>query len=120
MAENDNLTVTPNGKELTIRYVHRDTAYEIKTDKEGNIDLDKGVSSAIVCDASGASFVLKKDLLKADGDASKMSSLDWSKVKLAPDKADAAKKYSTTKGGGKLTATYAKDVLQITGTMALQ
>ena len=45
-AVNDAFTVTENGKQLTIRFVHRGTAYQIITVSNGKIDMATSFSTA--------------------------------------------------------------------------
>jgi hypothetical protein len=83
----DDLTVTPNNKEVTIRYIHRDSAYEIKTDANGKLDVSKGckVAQGIATTEDQHTFTLKPEFVKAGGNAAKMADFDWSKASLTPD-----------------------------------
>lgn len=114
-ATGDTLNVKAEGKKLTIRYIHRGTAYEIVTDAKGVFDITKDckISSALA-DNKGGKFIFRSEYLKAGGDATKASDVDWSKVTLNPDTADANATYKYT---GKLTATYTKGVLTVKGTL---
>lgn len=87
----DALTVAEDGKALTVRFVHRGVAYEMKTDKNGNFDVLTGAKLAKgLADNVGGEFVLKAEFTKAGADPKQMSSLDWSKVTLVPDVKDPA------------------------------
>lgn len=89
----DALMVAEDGKMLTVRYVHRGVAYEMKTDKNGNFDVLTGARLAKgLADNVGGEFVLKAEFVKAGGDPKKMSDLDWTKVTLVPDVRDPAAK----------------------------
>jgi hypothetical protein len=87
----DALTVAEDGKALTVHFVHRGVAYELKTDKNGDFNVLTGAKFAKgLADNVGGEFVLKAEFTKAGGDPKKMSSLDWSKVTLVPDAKDPA------------------------------
>lgn len=112
--ENDDFTVTANGKALTIRFVHRDIAYEITTDSTGKLNVETGFKKATVADNNKNVFTVKPEFLKAGADNSVMSSVDWSKVNLTADtkSADAKRYYK-----GILQCDYTNDILTITGTL---
>jgi hypothetical protein len=111
-ATDDDLKVTTSGKDITIRYVHRGTAYELVA-PGGKLDVAKDCKiGRSLADNVGGAFVLKDEYLKAGGDPNKMSDLDWSKVTLDPEVADSAKKWT-----GVLTVAYKGGVLTIKGTL---
>ncbi len=111
----DALTVQANGKALTVRYVHRGTAYELTTDKNGKFDVLTGAKSAkSLADNVGGDFVLKPEFVKAGADPKKMSSLDWSKITLVPDAKDPA---ATRWYEGSLAFGYKAGVLTVKGTL---
>ncbi len=114
-AQDDDLTVTTNGKEVTIRYIHRGTAYQLKTDSKGNLNVLTGCSIAKnVASNVGGEFVLNPEYVKAGGDPKKMSSLDWSKVTLVPDTYESgASRWYT----GNLAVKYNKGILTVKGTL---
>ena len=119
--QNDNVEVITNAdKSLTIRYFHRGTAYYIKTDAKGIIDVEKDCKmlSGAGDNVAGA-FLVKADYLKAGGDNKVWSAADWIKIepKLVADVADSP----TVKYAGKLTAKLdAAGVLTIKGTLTLK
>ncbi|AEE17310.1 hypothetical protein [Treponema brennaborense] len=114
-AEYDAFTVIENGKQLTIRFVHRGTAYQIVTDAKGKIDMGSSFSMAGgLADNVAGKFIIKADYLKDGGDAANMADLDWSKVTLAADTAAADASRSFT---GTLTAAYKKGILTVKGSL---
>ncbi len=111
----DDLKVTENGKQLTVRYVHRGVAYELITDKKGKFDVLTGAKMAKgLADNVGGEFVLKPEFVKAGTDGKKMSDLDWSKITLVSDAKDPA---AVRWYEGKLDFSYAKGVLAMKGTL---
>lgn len=111
----DALTVAEDGKALTVRFVHRGVAYEMKTDKNGNFDVLTGAKLAKgLADNVGGEFVLKAEFTKAGGDPKKMSSLDWTKVTLVPDVRDPA---ATRWYEGTLKLELKKGILTAKGTL---
>jgi len=116
IAKGDNLTVEANGSVLTIKFVHRGTAYVITTDEKGNIDMDSSFQTQSgLADNIGGKFVLKDDFVKEGGDKNDMASLDWSKVtSLSADTADEDASYKYV---GKLKALYKDGVLSIKGNL---
>lgn len=111
----DNVNVTQEGKMLTVRYVHRGTAYELTTDKKGSFDLLTGAKMASgLADNVGGKFVLKAEFVKDGTDGTKMADLDWSKITLVPDTkaADASRYYE-----GKLSFTYKGGMLKVKGNL---
>lgn len=113
--ESDAFSVTANGKALTINFIHRDVAYEIKTDSTGKLNIETGLKKAVRIAANNNNvFTVRPEFLKAGGDPSSMASLDWSKAKLVADTKDAtASRYYT----GLLQCDYTNGVLTITGTL---
>jgi hypothetical protein len=119
----DNLTVTANGKALVIRYVHRDTAYEIKTDAEGNIDpltscfAVRGIAKPNADDPEAATaFAIQPEWTTSGQVSENGADFDWAKGEpaLKPDKySDNATRHYE----GKLAATFTNNVLAIKGTL---
>lgn len=115
VAKGDNMTVTAEGKKVTITFIHRGTAYKITSDEKGNIDMATSFQKAAgLADNVGGKFVLKDEFLKEGGDNTNMASLDWSKVTLAADTADADAGYTYT---GSLKAEYKDGVLTLNGSL---
>ena len=111
----DDLTVTSEGKAVTIRFVHRGTAYLIKTDAKGNLDLATGFQMAEgLCDNVGGKFIVKDDYLVAGGDNTSMKSVDWSKVTFVPDVADENADYTYN---GTLAVAYKNGTVTMKGTL---
>ncbi len=111
----DDLKVEQNGKQLTVRFVHRGVAYELVTDSKGKFDVLTGAKIARgLADNVGGEFVLKKEFAKAGTDGKKMSDLDWGKINLVPDTKDPA---ATRWYEGKLDFAYAKGILTVKGTL---
>lgn len=114
-ATTDSFTVTQRGKQLVIRFIHRGTAYQVTTDNKGKIDTDDSFKIATgVADNIGGKFVVKAEYLKAGGDNTRMSDLDWSKITLVDDEAaeDATVEYE-----GELRASLKKGILTVKGTL---
>jgi len=93
----DNLTVTKAGGVITVRYVHRGTAYELVTDASGKFTFPQGNyrRRAIGFIEGEGPQVISKDF-SADGTAAKV---DWNKVwdeKIAGGKEVAAGKPAKT------------------------
>ncbi|MDR0786014.1 MAG: hypothetical protein LBE74_09085 [Treponema sp.] len=113
---NDQLSVTANGKELTIRYIHRDSAYEIKTDAAGKIDVTTACKAARgVCTTEDQrSFVLKPEFSKTGSASSNMADFDWSKAVFTQDtfSENATRHYT-----GSLDAEFANNVLTVKGSL---
>ena len=115
VAENDDLTVTSEGKAVTIRFVHRGTAYLITTDEKGKLDLATGFKKAEdLCDNVGGQFIVKDEYLAEGGDNTSMKSVDWSKVTFVEDVADPEADYTYN---GVLTVSYKKDTVTMKGTL---
>lgn len=111
----DNLTVAANGSQVTIRYVHRGVAYELKSDTSGRLNVLNGCSMAPnLADMAGNQFVLKQMYVKAGGDPKKMSSLDWSKIRLQPDTYG---RTATRHYEGLLDVKYTGGILTVKGTL---
>lgn len=111
----DALSVKEEGKVLVVRYVHRGTAYELTTDNKGRFDVLTGAKIARgLADNIGGDFVLKPEFVKAGGDPTKMSDLDWSKITLVPDTKDPA---ASRWYEGNVSFDYKKDVLTLKGTL---
>ena len=94
-AVNDAFTVTENGKQLTIRFVHRGTAYQIADNIAGK-------------------FLLKDEYLVAGGSKNDMNALDWTKITLTADTAAAD---ATRSFEGTLDASYKNGILTVKGSL---
>lgn len=84
---NDQLTATADGKRIIIRYIHRDSAYELITDADGKLDV--AVACKMAAGVAGTEdqriFTLKPEF-SLTGEASvDMADFDWSKAALLPD-----------------------------------
>ena len=114
-AVTDNLQVAVSGKTVIIRFVHRDAAYEVRTDANGKLNVLTGCKiAAKIADNNNNVFSIKPEFLKAGQDPKKMSSLDWTKVKFVTDT------YSPTATryyDGMLDVAYANNILTIKGTL---
>ena len=109
------LQVTNTDGALTIRFARKTTAYELTTDNKGNFNILTGAKIAKdITDKTEAGFVIKPEYLKAGGDPTKMSDLDWDKIPLKSDTfaSDAAYHYE-----GMLKFALNKDVLTVNGTL---
>ena len=106
-AVNDAFTVTENGKQLTIRFVHRGTAYQIITDSNGKIDM-------ATADNIAGKFLLKDEYLVAGGSKNDMNALDWTKITLTADTAAAD---ATRSFEGTLDASYKNGILTVKGSL---
>lgn len=114
-AVNDAFTVTENGKQLTIRFVHRGTAYQIITDSNGKIDMATSFSTAAgVADNIAGKFLLKDEYLVAGGSKNDMNALDWTKITLTADTAAAD---ATRSFEGTLDASYKNGILTVKGSL---
>lgn len=114
-AVNDAFTVTENGKQLTIRFVHRGTAYQILTDSNGKIDIATSFSTAAgVADNIAGKFLLKDEYLVAGGSKNDMNALDWTKITLTADTAAAD---ATRSFEGTLDASYKNGILTVKGSL---
>ena len=112
----DNLTVTASGKEVTIRYVHRDSAYEIKTDANGKLDVTTGctVARGVCSTEDQTNFTLKPEFSKTGAASTNMADFDWSKATFAPEvyAAAAARHYT-----GLVDVAFASNILTIKGSL---
>ncbi|MDR1219868.1 MAG: hypothetical protein LBK73_09705 [Treponema sp.] len=112
----DDLTVTANGKQVVIRYVHRDSAYEIATDANGKLDVLTGckVARGIATTEDQHSFTLKPEFSKTGQASGNMKDLDWSKTTLTPDvfNPSATRHYT-----GALDVAYTNNYLTIKGSL---
>lgn len=113
--QTDALSVTPEKKQLTIRFVHRGTAYQIKTDERGRINPATSFFMAPnVAENIGGFFVIKSEYLLPNGNAANMWDLDWSKIQLVPDLANSS---ADSKYNGYLNTSYKKGILTLKGTL---
>ena len=93
------LQITNTDGVLTIRFARKTTAYELTTDKKGNFNILTGAKIAKdITEKTETGYVIKHEYLKAGGDPTKMSDLDWNKVPLKSDTfaSDAAYHYEGT------------------------
>jgi hypothetical protein len=111
---NDDLKVVASGNQLTMTFIHRDTAYYFQTDASGKLDMATGCKSAKVAENVGGSFQLLPAFVKDGGDITKMSDADWSKINLT---ADAAPADASRRFVGSLTAKYTNGVLTLKGSL---
>jgi hypothetical protein len=112
----DKLTVTAKDKEITIRYVHRDSAYEIKTDANGKLDVLTGCKRAqgIATTEDQHTFTLKPEFSKTGAASGDMGDFDWSKATLAPETySNTASRHYT----GALDVAFAGNILTIKGAL---
>ncbi|MBR7064890.1 MAG: hypothetical protein IKI31_07080 [Treponema sp.] len=114
VAVGDNFNVSANGKELTIRFIHRGNAFQVVTDKNGKINMNSFKMASGVGENIGGKFVLKDEFVKEGGDKTKMLDADWSKIQLENDVADADASYTYD---GVLSAQYKNNVLTIKGNL---
>lgn len=115
-ATTDAFTATVSGKVVTIHFIHRGTAFELVTDKDGKFNLSSGAKIAKgLADNVGGDFVLKKEFVKAGGNPQKMTDLDWSKINLVPDvrSPQASRWYE-----GSLDMKVEKNILFVKGTLS--
>ena len=109
------LQVTNTDGALTIRCARKTTAYELKTDNEGNFNVLTGAKIAKdITEKTDTGYVIKSEYLKAGGEPAKMSDLDWDKVPLKADTfaPDAAYHYE-----GTLKFALKDSVLTVNGTL---
>jgi len=109
------LQVSSKSGVITIRFTRKTTAYELKTDKKGNFNILTGAKIAKdIAEKTETGFVIKHEYLKAGGDPTKPSDLDWNKVPLENDTfaSDAAYHYE-----GTLKFTFKKNILTANGTL---
>jgi hypothetical protein len=113
---NDKLSVTANGKELTIRYIHRDSAYEIKTDSAGKIDVTTAckVARGVGSTEDQHTFTLKPEFSKTGSASADMGDFDWEKAVFTPDtfSENATRRYT-----GSLDTEFASNILTIKGSL---
>jgi hypothetical protein len=110
----DTLAVTANGKQLTVRYVHRDSAYEISTDANGKLDVENAckIARGVAVTEDQQTFILKPEFSKSGQASANMSDFDWSKANLQAEVFDnTAKRHYT----GKLDAAFENNNLTIKG-----
>ena len=109
------LQVTETAGIITVRFIRKTTAYELKTDKKGNFNLLNGSKCAKnIAEKTDNGFIIKPEYLKEGGDPAKMSDLDWSKITLEQDtfNPEAAYHYE-----GNLKFTFKNSILSISGVM---
>ncbi len=115
IAMGDNFTVEETKQGLVIRFVHRGVAYELRTDKKGNLDVISGVRSARgLAENIGGKFIIKEEYRKAGTDGTKGADLDWDAITLVPDtrSVTASRWYE-----GTLRTRYKKGILSMKGTL---
>ncbi len=111
-AVNDALQVGVNGRMVIIRYVHRGSAYEFRTDANGRLNILTGCKTAAGITENN---LIKPEYLKAGQNPANMSSLDWTKISLINDTySPSASRYYE----GMLNVAYSGGILTIQGTMA--
>ncbi|WP_428770896.1 hypothetical protein V1L52_03380 [Treponema sp. HNW] len=109
------LQVTQNAGIITVRFIRKTTAYELKTDKKGNFNLLTGSKCAKdIAEKTDSGFAIKPEYVKAGGNPAKMSDLDWNKVKLVQDSFNPAAAYHYE---GDLKFALENKVLSISGLM---
>lgn len=115
IAKGDNFTVDDTKQGIVIRFVHRGVAYELRTDKKGNLDVISGVRNARgLAENIGGKFILKEEYRKAGTDGTKGADLDWDKITLVPDtRAVTASRWYE----GTLRTKYKKGILSMKGTL---
>ena len=115
VAKGDNFTVASEGKVVTIKFIHRGTAYVITSNDKGDIDMASSFQTAAgLADNVGGKFVLKDEFVLEGKDKNDMASVDWSKVTLAADTAAADAGYTYT---GSLKSAYKDGVLTLKGNL---
>lgn len=115
IAESHALQVSQKQGVITVRFIRKGTAYELKTDKKGNFNLLTSSKCAKdIAEKSENGFMIKSAYIKKGGEASKMQDLDWSKIKFTGDtyNPEAAYHYE-----GILKFTLENNILSISGTM---
>jgi hypothetical protein len=116
MRTSDQLTATANGKQITIRYVHRDSAYEIITDANGKLDVTTAckIARSVATTEDQYTFTLKPEFSKTGAASDNMADFDWSKATLTPDvyTSNALRHYT-----GALDVALANNVLTIKGSL---
>ncbi|MDR2792942.1 MAG: hypothetical protein LBB61_04650 [Treponema sp.] len=112
----DNLKVTANGKQVTIRYVHRDSAYEIITDANGKLDVANAckVARGIATTEDQHTFILKPEFSTTGQASGNMVDFDWSKAVLTPD---VSSNNATRHYTGALDVALVNDILTIKGSL---
>jgi hypothetical protein len=112
----DQLTASLNGKQVTIRYIHRDSAYEISTDANGKLDVTTAckIARSIATTEDQHAFTLKPEFSKTGAASGNMADFDWSKATLTPDvyTSTALRHYT-----GALDVALANNVLTIKGSL---
>ncbi|QTQ11903.1 hypothetical protein HRI96_06640 [Treponema parvum] len=110
------LKVTDDAGVITVRFIRKTNAFELKTDKKGNFNLLTGSKIAKnVTDKKDDGFVIKPEYLKKGGDASNMADLDWNKL---PFEADAFSPEAAYHYDGNVKFTFKNNVLNIVGTLS--
>ncbi len=114
-AQEDALRVAQNKRQLTIRFVHRGTAYQITSDSKGKINMDDSFSMAHgVAENIGGRFYVKDEYLVPGGNKANMSDVDWSKLSLVPD---TVSEFAQRKFVGSLNANYKNGILSMKGNL---
>jgi hypothetical protein len=113
---NDNLAVTANDKQVVIRYVRRDSADEIATDVNGNLDGTTRCKLARGDDATEDQrvFILKPEFSKTGQVSGDTKDFDCSKAARTPDVfgANTARHYT-----GDLDVAFENNCLTIKGSL---
>lgn len=114
IATDDNLTVTQDGNNLVITFIHFGNAFKI-TAENGVLDTSSSFESASgLAERVDGKMILKPEYVKDGADASQMANADWSKIHLIADVADDDASY---KYAGKLPLSYAGGILEVKGTL---
>lgn len=109
------LQVTKKSGIITVRFIRKGTAYELKTDKKGNFDLLTGSKCAKnIADKNENGFVIKSEYLKDGSSPDKMTGLDWEKIEL---KSDTYNPEASCHYEGFLKFNFENNILSIYGTM---
>lgn len=109
------LQVTESKGVITVRFIRKTSAYELKTDKKGYFNSLTGSKVAKdIAEKSENGFVIKSEYLKTGGDPMNMADLDWSKISFTNDtfNPEAAYHYE-----GNLKFAFKKNILTISGTL---
>jgi len=87
-AERDALSVEKSEDGLIdVTFIHRGVVYWLQADEKGNIDLENGLSLAVVGEKKDGAFALKDDFVLSGKDATDMKNADFDKIDFEDDKA---------------------------------
>ncbi len=86
-AERDALSVEKSEDGLIdVTFIHRGVVYWLQADEKGNIDLENGLSLAVVGEKKDGAFALKDDFVLSGEDATNMKNADFDKIEFDDDK----------------------------------